>query len=158
MIHISTLLYVCLFCLLALGLGACKSTQQSTLQNKNQTADAAYGSVKKSEATSPVSEEEVKEASMSLSDYLRRIPGVYVQGRGENATVMVRGYGSLEANHEPLFIVNGSIMGNSYSQVARMIDSNDIKSVSVLKDVSSTSVYGMQGQNGVILIKLKKKD
>lgn len=69
---------------------------------------------------------------------------------GSNPSVLIRGLGSLSANN-PLFVIDGVIVGNLSG-----ISPNDIESVSVLKDASTTAVYGAQGSNGVIIVTTKR--
>ncbi|MRX65868.1 SusC/RagA family TonB-linked outer membrane protein [Maribacter luteus] len=69
---------------------------------------------------------------------------------GSTPSVLIRGLGSLN-NNSPLFVVDGVIVGNLSG-----ISPNDIENVSVLKDASTTAVYGAQGSNGVILVTTKK--
>ncbi|WP_243349163.1 SusC/RagA family TonB-linked outer membrane protein [Parabacteroides sp. FAFU027] len=83
---------------------------------------------------------------------------------GEGASLFVRGLNSLNANAQPLFVVDGVIWNNQYDAVSlhdgyfantlNSIDVNDIESISLLKD--GTSLYGSKGGNGVILIKTKR--
>lgn len=72
---------------------------------------------------------------------------------GSNSTVILRGYGSVNGNIEPLYVIDGVPMN---SDNFRKINPNDIVSVSVLKDAGATSIYGSRGANGVIIIKTKK--
>jgi len=99
-------------------------------------------------------------SNLSLADYLKRIPGVQVTqntvGTG-NVQVTVRGANSMGDNREPLFIVNGVNIGNGYERAAPLVDVNDIASVQVLKSGQETAPYGMQGSNGVIVIKTKRQ-
>lgn len=88
----------------------------------------------------------------SLSDYLKRVPGLQFT----NGYFRIRGPQSFSET-EPLYVVNGVILGNSYSQANSTIDPNDIARVNVLKDVASTSKYGMRGAHGVIEITTKSK-
>lgn len=102
-------------------------------------------------------ETEVDAASgIDLASYLRRLPGVTVRGSGATASVRVRTQSSFGAVSDPLFVVNGTIMGTNFSQVFTAIDVNEIKSVRVLKSASETATYGLQGGNGVLEFKLKK--
>jgi TonB-dependent SusC/RagA subfamily outer membrane receptor len=94
--------------------------------------------------------------NLTLADYLRRIPGLQVQGSGQNVSVTVRGSTSVSADNSPLYVIDRNMVGNDYSQVAAMVDPNDIASVNVLKDAASTSSYGLRGANGVVVIKTKK--
>ncbi|MDD4991003.1 MAG: SusC/RagA family TonB-linked outer membrane protein [Paludibacter sp.] len=83
---------------------------------------------------------------------------------GEGASLFIRGINSLNANTQPLFVVDGVIWNSQYDvqsihdgffqNILNNIDVNDIESISVLKD--GTSVYGSKGANGVILIKTKR--
>lgn len=91
-----------------------------------------------------------------LTSYLRRIAGVQVTGSGPDATIRIRGDANFQSDTSPLFVVNGTVLGNRFSQVYDSIDINEISRVTVLKNVSDTNRYGMQGANGVIEIKLKK--
>jgi len=90
-----------------------------------------------------------------LADYLRRVPGVLVTGSSGNYSVLIRGISSISGSNEPLYVIDRSQVG-SYTQAAAMIDPNDIAYVEVLKDVASTTAYGMRGANGVIIIHTKK--
>lgn len=95
--------------------------------------------------------------NLTLADFLRRIPGLQVQGSGQNVSVTVRGATSVAGSTSPLYVIDRNMVGDDYSQVAAMIDPNDIASVNVLKDAASTASYGMRGANGVVVIKTKKR-
>ncbi len=93
--------------------------------------------------------------------------GVFVEannGKVSGATRMrIRGSSSITANNEPLFIVDGvPLTTESLNQTGASINPltsinfNDIESIDVLKDASSTAIYGSRGANGVILITTKK--
>lgn len=96
--------------------------------------------------------------NLALVDYLRRVPGVTVSGRGGNIDVSIRGLATINGTNSPLFVIDNNPIGNNYNQVASMVDTNDIRSVLVLKDAVSTTSYGTRGSNGVIMIKTKKRD
>ncbi|MGN0191711.1 MAG: SusC/RagA family TonB-linked outer membrane protein [Candidatus Cryptobacteroides sp.] len=68
-------------------------------------------------------------------------------------TIRIRGSRSINASNEPLIVVDGVM--NAVSDLGD-INSADIESVTVLKDASSTAIYGAQGANGVIIVTLKK--
>jgi len=89
-----------------------------------------------------------------LSDYLVRIAGVSVTGSGPGTQVRIRGTSSIMGGNEPLYVLDGRVMGQSYSSVS-FISREDIESVRVLKG-SDASVYGSRGSNGVIEIITKK--
>ena len=70
---------------------------------------------------------------------------------GAGANITIRGGMSLTQSSEPLYIVDGFEMGSALDN----IDINDIESIDVLKDASSTAIYGARGSNGIILITTK---
>jgi len=98
---------------------------------------------------------ELSTTYQELADYLKRVPGVTVNQMGGTYKVMVRGMSSMSGPNEPLYIVDRAQYDN-YAAAAAAIDPNDIGRVVVLKDVASTSQYGMRGANGVIMIYSKK--
>ena len=128
--------------------------------NLNEVVVVGYGTVKKSDLTGAVS-------TISGSD-LRKTPVASVAealtGRlaGVNVTssegspdseikIRVRGGGSLTQDASPLYIVDGFPV-NSLSDIS----SSDIENMTVLKDASSTAIYGSRGSNGVIIVTTKK--
>ncbi len=119
-----------------------------------------YGTVKKSDLTGAVAtikgEELMDKPVPNVSQALQgKIAGVEVSvnsnAPGAPAKVRVRGLGSINSNIDPLYVVDGviGVDGNS-------INPNDIASLEVLKDASSTAIYGARGANGVILITTKR--
>ncbi|MGR3810165.1 TonB-dependent receptor plug domain-containing protein [Jiulongibacter sp. NS-SX5] len=100
--------------------------------------------------------EEVHQA-IPLETYLRGVAGVLVSGEGRSAVIRIRGLAnSFVGDSEPLFVINGMQVNGGFSTIYDMVPSNYIKSVSVLKDASSTGIYGSRASNGVIVITLKK--
>lgn len=100
---------------------------------------------------------QVDNVVLSLGDYLRRVPQLYVRGTGDNLTVQLRENASRTGSASPLYVVDGAKMGRDYQRIARTIDPNDIASVKALTNASDTSIYGLDGSSGVILIKTKKR-
>lgn len=90
--------------------------------------------------------------TLSLKDYLIRLPNLY----WDQNRIMLKETSSITSQGEPLYVIDGTNVGKSYSAVEGLIDPNDIKSVRVLSSASETSFYGLNGVNGVILIKSKK--
>ena len=105
------------------------------------------------------SADEVKdlENNITLDNYLRRVVGVTVNGDGARAQIRIRGINTFMADPEPLFVVNGSVINGGYSAIYSLVSPNDIRSVTVLKDASSTAIYGSRASNGVVVISLKKQ-
>ena len=123
-----------------------------------------YGTSKKSDLTGAVAVvdmEKVQDTPVnSVAEALQgRIAGAdIVSGNGEpgqSASIQIRGARSISAGNEPLIVVDGVL-----DAVSSLDDINpsDIVSISVLKDVSSTAIYGSRGANGVILVTTDKKD
>lgn len=71
---------------------------------------------------------------------------------GENPTIRIRGVSSINASAEPLIIVDGAPFNGNLNTIS----ADQIESMNVLKDASSTSLYGSRGANGVILINTKR--
>lgn len=122
----------------------------------------AYGTLNKGLVTSAISSigtnDLVKSPAANITNALAgAMPGVSsVQTTGQpgkdDATLYVRGNGSLSSSlSAPLVLVDG-IEGRTLSQ----IDPNEIESISVLKDASSTAVFGVRGANGVILVTTRR--
>lgn len=86
-----------------------------------------------------------------------RVPGMSVLASsgqpGENATVLIRGVGSINGNTSPLYVVDGIPIDAS---ALKNYNSNDFENVTVLRDASAKSLYGSRGSNGVILLTTKK--
>ena len=70
---------------------------------------------------------------------------------GEDVDILLRGSRSINGSNEPLFVIDG-VQGASYNQ----LNPNDIEQIDVLKDASSTAIYGSAGANGVIIITTKR--
>ena len=90
--------------------------------------------------------------SIPLSDHLRKLPGVSVQGSGINARVTMRGFKSFSGDPEPLFVLDGKMLTGGYPAAAGAVDVNDIQHIRVLRDINDRSRYGFRGANGVIEI------
>ena len=71
--------------------------------------------------------------SISLTNQLRRFPGVQITGNDSNAKISIRGINSMFNQQGPLFYINNSPVGNDYSLIYNMVDPNDIKTIKVLK-------------------------
>lgn len=141
----------------------------SDSQALNEIVVIGYGSVKKSDLTGSVSSvkgDQLQERpAPSLNQSMAgRMPGVQVNvnsGRpGGRTNVRIRGFSSINSSNNPLYVVDGVMLpqGNQaqYSTAIDYINPNDIVSVEVLKDASSTAIYGARGANGVILVTTKK--
>jgi hypothetical protein len=143
------LLSLCLL-LSLFSLNSCTSSKSATAAAENIKNPAAADK-------NDVNTVEVDAASgIDLTSYLRRIPGMQVRGSGPSAFIRVRDSRSIQSDTTPLFVVNGTVLGNNFALLYNSIDPNEIAQIKVLKTASETNRYGLQGGNGVIEIKLKK--
>lgn len=143
------------------------------LKNESQTLNdvvvIGYGVAKKNDLTGSVTaikpDEKNRPLVSSAQEMMQgKIAGVNVTtsngGPGGGATIRVRGGSSLNANNDPLIVIDGMAMDNQGVKGApnalAMVNPNDIESFTVLKDASATAIYGSRGSNGVIIITTKK--
>lgn len=83
---------------------------------------------------------------------------------GEAVTMLLRGFGSMNASNQPLFVVDGVVWDqenvsgtdNAVSNPLNSLNPSDIANLTVLKDAASASLYGSRGANGVVVITTKK--
>lgn len=122
--------------------------------------DVGYGTMRKSDLTGSVAsvtgEELQKKPVASIAEALAgKMAGVLVtttEGSPDaEVNIRVRGGGSITQDNSPLYIVDGFPV-NTISDIAP----SDIQSVSVLKDASSTAIYGSRGANGVVIVTTKR--
>lgn len=129
-----------------------------------------YGTARKSDLTGSVATVKSKDFNKGLVSSPEqlingKVSGVQIMSNSGSAsagsTIRVRGGASLNASNDPLIVLNGvpleqgGISGNS-SNFLSMINPSDIESMTVLKDASSTAIYGSRASNGVIIITTKK--
>ncbi len=93
-----------------------------------------------------------KDYYRSLEDYLKKIPGVNISGSN---VVTIRGVSNLNGVSSPLFVIDGTAVGYSYTEANKMVDPKYIDYVEVLKGPDAT-IYGIRGANGVVRIVTKK--
>ncbi len=146
---ITRLLKLCFIAILTIGLAFHADAQDQKAKKKKKKKA-------KTESATTVETDENTAANLSLADLLRRKPGVRVQGQGANTTVAIRGGQSSAGGTDPLFVVDRVPVGNNYSQVASMVNVNDIKTINILKGADA-SRYGTRGNNGVVEITTKQK-
>jgi TonB-linked SusC/RagA family outer membrane protein len=132
-----------------------------------------YGTQKKSELTSAVTKvrgEEVaampfSSVDQSLQGKVAGLQSITFSGQpGSWQRLLIRGQGSAYLSSDPLIVVDGVIMTNSgdisiltwTDNTLAQLNSNDIESISVLKDAAATAIYGSLGSNGVIIITTKR--
>lgn len=140
-----------------------KSVINVTLQENRELLDEVvvigYGTVKRKDLTGAVasmknSDVVVAPTSNVMEALQGKVAGMDItKGSGEvgsDVSILLRGSRSIYGSNEPLFIIDG--LPGSYSQ----INPSDIESIDILKDASSTAIYGSAGANGVVIITTKR--
>ena len=138
------------------------AVMKETTLELNDVVVIGYGTVRKPDLTGSVGQvamSDIEKAPVSsISEALAgRIAGVQISsadGRpGSSANIVIRGANSITQDNSPLYVVDGfPIEGFNLS----LFNPEDIESIDVLKDASSTAIYGARGANGVIMITTKK--
>ncbi|WP_236975144.1 SusC/RagA family TonB-linked outer membrane protein [Membranihabitans maritimus] len=137
---------------------------QIILEEDSQTLDevvvVGYGAKKRKDIISGISSLSTEQMGLidqptpTAGDLLKgRVSGVSIRegtgAAGSTPSIRVRGISSINAGLEPLVVIDGFPVGNGFPQT---LNSDDIASISVLKDAEATAIYGARGSNGVVLI------
>ena len=127
----------------------------------NDAVVIGYGEVKKADLTGSVTNVKMSDvlesSTLSVGQALQgRVAGVDIMSTtgepGANTSIRIRGTRSINASNEPLIVVDGVM--DMVSNLAEL-NPDDIESISLLKDASSTAIYGSRGSNGVIMVKTR---
>ncbi len=142
-----------------------QTTINVTLEQDNALDEVVvigYGTQRKSDLTgsvSSVSSEDITAVPVARVDQALqgRASGVQVTqvngAPGAGTVIRVRGGNSITGSNEPLWVIDGIVVGTNFN--LNNINSNDIKSIEILKDASSIAIYGSRGANGVVLVTTK---
>lgn len=134
-------------------------TMQDDAEGLDEVVVVGYGTMKRKDLTGSVSsvtgealtEVPVSTVSEALQGKLSGVNVIAQDGRpGATMAIRVRGGGSITQSNDPLFIVDGIAVSSIDD-----IPADQIESIDVLKDASSTAIYGARGANGVILVTTK---
>jgi TonB-linked SusC/RagA family outer membrane protein len=141
------------------------------IQSLAEVVVVAYGEVKKNDLTgsvSTISVDDIKKVpATSLDQSLQgRAAGVQITQNsaspGGSTTIRIRGGNSIQGDNEPLYVIDGipfkndgATTGTAFN-VLSTLNPSDIESMTVLKDASSTAIYGSRGANGVVIITTKR--
>ena len=144
---------------------AIKPNLNITLKPDTETLEevvvVAYGTVKKSSFTGSAAtikaDKITKQQNSNVSKALEgAVSGVQITSStgqpGSEASIFVRGIGSISASKKPLIVVDGV----PYEGSLNSINNADIESMTILKDAAANSLYGARGANGVVMITTKK--
>lgn len=144
---------------------------QADAKSLSDIVVVGYGQVKKNDLTGSVSSISIKEmkkvAVTSLDQALQgRAAGVQITQNsgapGATTTIRIRGGNSIQGDNEPLYVIDGvpfkndGVSSGASFNVLSTLNPNDIESISILKDASSTAIYGSRGANGVVIITTKR--
>lgn len=136
-------------------------TMISSSKALEEVVVVAYGTQKRESITGSVSKIGAEQLENRLTTNLSQAlagaaPGIAAtSGNGQpgsSAALRIRGFGSVNASSAPLYVVDGFPYGGAIGD----LNTNDIESISLLKDASSTALYGARAANGVVLITTKK--
>ncbi|RKR83553.1 iron complex outermembrane receptor protein [Mucilaginibacter gracilis] len=137
-------------------------------KNLNEVVVIGYGTQSKREvsgAISTVSSKDFQTGTVTSADQLvqGKVAGLSITTNGSpgsGSTIRIRGGASLNSSNDPLIVIDGvPLSPNGISGAASalsLVNSDDIESVTVLKDAASTAIYGSRASNGVLLITTKK--
>lgn len=128
-------------------------------QNLDEVVVVGYGTVRKADLAGSVAvldnksfkDQPIKQVSDALQG---RVSGVQVQSSGVpggTVKIRVRGSGSINRSNDPLYVIDGIVRESGLTG----LNPEDIQSMQILKDASSTAIYGSRGANGVVLITTK---
>ena len=136
-------------------------TLEPSSQALEEVVVVAYGSTKKESFTGSaevikpdkIEKRTVANVSKALDGMVAGVQTTSGSGQpGSGSSVVIRGFGSIKASQNPLYVVDGI----PYDGNINAINPNDIESMTVLKDASAGALYGSRGANGVIMITTKK--
>jgi len=144
------------------GNGALIVIMEQTQRSLEEVIVTGYGTQNKKQVAGSISKlkgDEIKLQPLGSFDKALqgKIPGLLSQSQsgqpGDAAVVTIRGKGSINGTNNPLYIIDGiQVTAADFST----INPGDIESFNILKDASSTAIYGSRGANGVIVITTKK--
>ncbi|WP_203256180.1 SusC/RagA family TonB-linked outer membrane protein [Hyunsoonleella ulvae] len=138
-------------------------TMKEDASKLDEVVVVAYGSESREKLTGAVDKVDIgvlqTTQNVSFADALIGVvPGLLVQESFSNPdtppSILLRGVGSINADTEPLIVIDGVQMPAGLASSA--LNVNDIEGISVLKDAAATSIYGSRGSNGVILVTTKR--
>ncbi|HVG15902.1 MAG TPA: SusC/RagA family TonB-linked outer membrane protein, partial [Chitinophagaceae bacterium] len=134
----------------------------ANITSLDQVVVVGYGTQRRTAVTAAIASVPMKEIKdMPVSNVATalqgKVPGVVIQQNsgapGSTPAIKVRGLGSISAGNSPLIVVDGNIVS---PVIFSLLNSNEIVSIDVLKDASSTAIYGSRGSNGVIIVTTRR--
>lgn len=131
-------------------------------ESLDEVVVVGYGKMKKSDLTGSVGSIDSKQLErnprVNVADALQgQVAGLSIRAtsndaEGTGTNILIRGQNSISASNSPLIVLDGIPFAGNMSEINPV----DVNSIEVLKDASSTAIYGSRGANGVILISTKR--
>ncbi|PSR54324.1 SusC/RagA family protein [Adhaeribacter arboris] len=151
------------------GPGSINVTLTDDAKALEEVVVVGYGTQKKSDLTgsvAAVSAKDFNQGNVNTPEQLivGKVPGVQITTNGgapgSGSQIRIRGGASLNANNDPLIVIDGVPVDNEKISGSpnplSLVNPNDIESFNILKDASATAIYGSRASNGVIIITTKK--
>ena len=127
--------------------------QEVVVTGYGVVSKGSFGGSAQAVSSDVIESKNSSEVTKALAGEIAGVQVINSSGQpGTNATLVIRGVGSLNGSATPLYVVDGV----AYEGDISSIDPGDIASTTVLKDASATSLYGSRGANGVVVITTKK--
>lgn len=133
---------------------------EEDVQRLDDVVVVGYGTMRKKDLTGSVAQvssgtlenQAARQVDQALTGQIAGVQVISKSGMpGESTMIRVRGVGSITAGSEPLYVVDGFPVDD-----IQTLNPSDIESIDVLKDASSTAIYGSRGSNGVVIINTKR--
>ncbi|WP_232539037.1 TonB-dependent receptor [Chitinophaga tropicalis] len=143
------------------GRGTVSIVLQQDTKGLNEVVVIAYGTANRKTFTGSLTQIESKDlqtrpVTNAFNALEGAAPGIQVNSGsgqpGDGPSIRIRGIGSINASSEPLYVVDGVPFSGDISSIS----ADDIESMSLLKDASSSALYGARAANGVVIITTKK--
>lgn len=136
-----------------------EATMEDDSSTLREMVVIGYGAVKKADLAGSVAvmndkafkDQPITDVSQALQGRMAGVNVVQSGVPGGSVKIRVRGIGSINRSNEPLYVVDGIVRESGMEG----LNTEDIASIQVLKDASSTAIYGSRGANGVVLIQTK---
>lgn len=134
---------------------------ESASSDLEEVVMVAYGTVKRADFTGSAAQisgktMENRPISNALNALVGAAPGIQTTtpsgAPGSSPGIVIRGFGSYSLSSSPLYVVDGAIYDGGFSNIIP----EDIETITVLKDASTTALYGSRGANGVVMITTKR--
>lgn len=152
-----------------IGSGEMAVTLSQLAGNLNEVVVIGYGTQRRRDVTGSVATVSTKDFNRGINTtpeqlITGKVAGVQITPNsgapGSGSVIRIRGGASLNANNDPLIVIDGVPVSNigvgGVANVLATINPNDIESINILKDASATAIYGSRASNGVMLITTKK--